>query len=185
MRQQSTVTTWAKKNFMLWFMEHYSLRNNGAQKILTYLMEKKPALGFLHIIENGSLFRPLLVISSEETGMPSCLLMTVKNTFYNPDSILEYLEDFEINNNGNKLFLTFYFPDREKCRPFWQVSEEAALVIEPEKIRSLQFNFELRLLLEEEKKELRRKELLAEIDRALAKGEKRTFHQLARELKNL
>ena len=88
MRQQSTVTTWAKKNFMLWFMENYPLRDNGGRKILTYLLEKKPALGFLHIIENGSLFRPLLVISSEDTAMPSCLLMTVKETISIPMSSL-------------------------------------------------------------------------------------------------
>ena len=184
MRQQSTVTTWAKKNFMLWFMENYPLRDSGGRKILTYLLEKKPALGFLHIIENGSLFRPLLVISSEDTAMPSCLLMTVKETISNPDVILEYLENFDASK-GNKLFLTFYFPDREKCRPFWQVSEEGALIIPPEKIRNLQFNFELRLLLEEERKKQRRQELMAEIDQALAKGEKRVFQQLARELKNL
>jgi len=184
MRQQSTVTTWAKKNFMLWFMENYPLRDNGGRKILIYLMEKKPALGFLHIIENGSLFRPLLVISSENTGMPSCLLMTVKETISNPDAILEYLENFDANGN-NKLYLTFYFPDREKCRPFWQVSEEGSLVIPPDKIKNLQFNFELRLLLEEERKNLRRQELMAEIDKALAKGERGVFQQLARELKNL
>src|SRR5690554_7725419 len=141
MRQQSTVTTWAKKNFMLWFMENYPLRANGGRKILTYLLEKKPALGFLHIIENGSLFRPLLVISSEDTAMPSCLLMTVKESISNPDVILEYLENFDASKD-NKLFLTFYFPDREKCRPFWQVSEEGALIIPPEKIRNLQFNLD-------------------------------------------
>ena len=184
MRQQSTVTTWAKKNFMLWFMENYPLRDNGGRKILTYLLEKKPALGFLLIIEYGSLFRPLLVISSEDTAMPSCLLMTVKETISNPDVILEYLENFDASK-GNKLFLTFYFPDREKCRPFWQVSEEGALIIPPEKIRNLQFNFELRLLLEEERKKQRRQELMAEIDQALAKGAKRDYQQQARELKNL
>ncbi|NLZ44407.1 MAG: IDEAL domain-containing protein [Clostridia bacterium] len=184
MRQQSTVTTWAKKNFMLWFMENYPLRNNGARRILTYLLEKKPALSFLHIIENGSLFRPLLVISSENTGMPSCLLITVRDSLYNSDAILEYLENFEAND-GNRLFLTFYFPDREKCRPFWQVSEEGALIIPPDRIKDLQFKFELRLLLEEERKKLRRQELMAEIDQALAKGERLVFQQLARELKNL
>ena len=169
---------------MLWFMENYPLRANGGRKILTYLLEKKPALGFLHIIENGSLFRPLLVVSSENAGMPSCLLITVRDSLSNPDSILEYLENFEADS-GNKLFLTFYFPDREKCRPFWQVSEEGALIIPSERIKNLQFDFELRLLLAEERKKLRRQELMAEIDEALARGEKRVFQQLARELKNL
>src|SRR5690554_7204488 len=140
MKQQSIISTWAKKNFILWFMENYPLRN-GARRVLKYLAKRRPVLSSLHIIENGSLFRPLLVISSENTGMPSCLLMTVKDTLSNPDSILEYLENFEANK-GNKLFLTFYFPDREKCRPFWQVSEEGALIIPPEKIRNLQFNLD-------------------------------------------
>jgi len=113
--------------------------------------------------------------------MPSCLLLTINKNLHNPDAILEYLENY----GNNKLFLTFYFPDRRECRTFWRVLEEAILVIEPEKAKSLQFNFEIQLLLEEEKNETRRKQLLAEIDRVLGRGEKETFHRLVRELKKL
>lgn len=180
MKQQSIISTWAKKNFILWFMDNYPLRN-GARRVLKYLAKRRPVLSSLHIIENGSLFRPLLVISSTNSGMPSCLLLTINKNLHNPDAILEYLENY----GNNKLFLTFYFPDRRECRTFWRVLEEAILVIEPEKAKSLQFNFEIQLLLEEEKNETRRKQLLAEIDRVLGRGEKETFHRLVRELKKL
>ena len=180
MKQQSIISTWAKKNFILWFMDNYPLRN-GARRVLKYLAKRRPVLSSLHIIENGSLFRPLLVISSTNSGMPSCLLLTINKNLHNPDAILEYLENY----GNNKLFLTFYFPDRRECRTFWRVLEEAILVIEPEKAKSLQFNFEIQLLLEEEKNETRRKQLLAEIDLVLGRGEKETFHRLVRELKKL
>src|SRR5690554_672187 len=180
MKQQSIISTWAKKNFILWFMDNYPLRN-GARRVLKYLAKRRPVLSSLHIIENGSLFRPLLVISSTNSGMPSCLLLTINKNLHNPDAILEYLENY----GNNKLFLTFYFPDRRECRTIWRVLEEAILVIEPEKAKSLQFNFEIQLLLEEEKNETRRKQLLAEIDRVLGRGEKETFHRLVRELKKL
>ncbi len=180
MKQQSLISTWAKRNFIQWFMDNYPLRN-GSRQVLAYLVKSRPLLDSLYIIENGSLFRPLLVISSANTGLPPCLLLTINSNFHNPDAILEYLEKY----NENKLFLTFYFPDRQECRNFWRVLEETPVVIEPEKAKSLQFNFELQLLLMEAKNEKRRKKLLAEIDRVLGKGEKEAFHRLVRELKKL
>lgn len=178
---QRTISTWAKKNFIYWFLENNNCSSEIPRKTLLYLLEKNESLSFLHIIENGALYRPLLVIASTGTGMPSCLLLTGNEKISEPEQILKYLDNAEKAD----LYLTFYFPGRLQSQAFQNVLEEISLEIEQEKAQALLFDFEIMLMQEEDKKEQRRREILAEIDRVLASGEKGKFQRLVKELKKI
>ena len=59
------------------------------------------------------------------------------------------------------LYITFYFPDRLDCQAFLNVLEEPLIELEPEKASTLQFDFELRLLQEENREGGITKKILA------------------------
>ena len=176
-----TISPLAKKRFINWFIENWELRGDAPQKILSYLQKKDSSLNNVKIIENGSFLRPLLVISSLETGMPPSLLITYKKMITKTEDILEYLSGLK----SEKLYLTLYFPGRENCLPFLDVVEEIPIPLEEEKIKSFQIDLEILLLIEEAKNEENRSKIMAEIDQALATGQKDKFLRLVKELKKI
>lgn len=173
-----TISTWAKKNFIYWFLDNY-LCSETSERILCYLLENKDSLSSLRIVDNGALFRPLLLISSEATGLPPCLLFIANRCLQNPMQIEKQIEKW----NNSDLYLTLYFPGRSECQSFQNICEEVILEIEPEKARSALFDFELQLMLTAAEKEYRRKEILKEIDLVLARGDRSRFYRLVKELK--
>jgi uncharacterized protein YpiB (UPF0302 family) len=179
--KQPTISTWAKRNFIQWLLENYSFATGNTKKILLNLAEQKDPLSLIHIVRDGALYRPLLVFSSEGSGMPPCYLLTEDEETSNPDRIEEALEDLK----GCYLYITFYFPDRVECQAFLNVLEEPLIELDPERTRTLQFDFELHLLQEEDRKTEQRKEILAQIDQVLASGSRDEFYRLVRELKKI
>ena len=176
-----TISPFAKKRFINWFLDNWEFRGKTPQKVLLSILEQDSTLNTIKIIENGSFLRPLLVVSSLGTGMPSCLLLTYETVLTKTESILDYLSTL---NSGN-LYLTLYFPGRNSCLPFFDVIEEIPLPLDEQKIKSLQLDLEIQLLLAEGEIEDKRNKIMAEIDLALAKREKDEFLRLARMLKNL
>jgi len=179
--KQPTISTWAKRNFIQWLLENYTFTTSNPRKILLNLVEQKDPLSLIHIVKDGALYRPLLVFSSEGSGMPPCYLLTEDEETSNPDQIEQALDDLKKSD----LYITFYFPDRLDCQAFLNVLEEPLIELEPEKTRTLQFDFELRLLQEENKKAEQRREILARIDQVLASGSRDEFYRLVRELKKI
>src|SRR5690554_3112957 len=177
--KQPTISTWAKRNFLQWFLDNYSFSSSKSRRILLDLVERKDPLSLLHIIKNGALYRPLLVFSSDDSRMPPCLLITKEMETSDPDQICLALDDLKEND----LYVTFYFPNRLESQALLNVIEEPAIEIEPERARTLLFDFELKLFREEDKKANRRKEILERIDDVLASGAKDEFYRLVKELK--
>ncbi|NLW56671.1 MAG: IDEAL domain-containing protein [Firmicutes bacterium] len=173
------VSPLAKRHFINWFLDAWEFRSEAPATILSALLKQDSILEQIKIIENGSFLRPLLVISSLGTGMPPSLLLTYETMLTKTEAILDYLSAFK---NGH-LFLTLYFPNRSQCLSFVDVLEEIPLPLEVEKIRSLQIDLELQLLKIEGENENKRNQLLAEIDQALAKGNRGEFHRLVKLLK--
>ncbi|HHU50598.1 MAG TPA: hypothetical protein GXZ36_02070 [Firmicutes bacterium] len=179
--KQPTISTWAKRNFIQWLLENYTFTTNNPRKILLSLVEQRDPLSLIHIVKDGAFYRPLLIISSEGSGMPPCYLLTEDEETSNPDRIEQALDVLKQSD----LYITFYFPDRLDCQAFLNVLEEPLIELEPEKASTLQFDFELRLLQEENKKAEQRREILARIDQVLASGSRDEFYRLVRELKKI
>ncbi|HHW11662.1 MAG TPA: IDEAL domain-containing protein [Firmicutes bacterium] len=179
--KQPLVSPLAKKAFIQWFLTNCEFRGEAPRRILLALLKEESTLKRIKIVRHGSILRPLLVVSSLGTGMPPAVLLTYNLVLTDPDDVLEYL-----SSTGNDCFyLTFYFPERDRCLSFRDVLEELPLPVEPEKVDSLQMDLELKLVLIEAENEEQRTKLLAQIDEALAKKEKKTFLRLARLLKSL
>ena len=174
------VSPLAKRSFLNWYLDAWEFRSEAPSTILSALLDQDSLLAQTKIIENGSFLRPLLVISSLGTGMPPCLLLTYDQILTKTAAILDYLSSFQ---NGH-LFLTLYFPHRSQCLSFADVLEELPLPLEADKIRSLQLDLELQLLKIEGENEDKRNQLLAAIDQALAKGNKKEFLRLVKLLKD-
>lgn len=174
------VSSWAKKNFIYWFADHYEI-SDEAYDLLEEIIENEDLLSRMRVTEDGTLLKPLLVVSTAETGMPSLLLQSFDRDLRNSHEILNYLWQME----NKPFYLTLYFFDRSQCKPYLAVAENPPSLLDPEKANALRFDFELRLCLEELRKSEQRRQLMAEIDRVLAKGEKRRFIQLVRKLKRI
>ena len=179
--KQPLVSPLAKKNFIQWFLTHCEFRGEGPRRILFALLKEESTLKRIKIVKHGCILRPLLVISSQDTGMPPAVLLTYNLVLSDPTDVIKYLS----STGEDCFYLTFYFPGRDRCLPFRDVLEELPLPIEPEKVDSLQMDLEIKLLLIEAENEVQRTKLLAQIDEALAKKEKKTFLRLARLLKSL
>jgi len=179
--KQPLVSPLAKKNFIQWFLTHYDFRGEAPRHILLALLKEERTLNRIRIVKHGCILRPLLVISSLGTGMPPAVLLTYNLVLSDPAAIRQYLS----SAGEDCFYLTFYFPGRDQCLPFHDVLEELPLPLERETVDSLQMDLEIKLLLIEGENEAQRTRLLAQIDEALAKKEKKTFLRLARLLKSL
>ncbi|HEX2953196.1 MAG TPA: YpiB family protein [Bacillota bacterium] len=177
---RKAVSSWAKKNFIYWFCDNHEV-SGESYALLETIAESEELLSRLRITDDGSLLRPLLIISSTGTGMPSMLMQTFERNLRHPDEIRAYLDQ----TDDKPFYITFYFPNQSTCEPYQSVAENPPTLLEPEKASSLRMDFELAIWLEEYRKALRRREILSEIDGVLERGEKRKFFQLVRELKKI
>jgi uncharacterized protein YpiB (UPF0302 family) len=174
------VSDWAKKNFLHWFIENHQFQSAGSKQVLLELVETE-LLSKVHIIMDGSNSRPLLVISTEGTGMPPVLLKTPDATISDPQSILSQIQLFK----ESPFYLTLYFSDRSTCEPHQAVIEEIPTPVEETAAQQVLIDFELSLWREAIKHEMDRAQLMIQIDQALDEGNKRKFTRLVKKLKNL
>lgn len=179
--KQPLVSPLAKINFIQWFLTHCEFRGESPRRILCALLKEEKTLQRIKIVRHGSILRPLLVISSQGTGMPPAVLLTYNLVLSDPPDVMEYVS----STGEGAIYLTFYFPGRDRCLLYRDVLEEFPLPVAQDKVDSLQMDLEIKLLLIEAENEVQRTKLLAQIDEALAKKEKKTFLRLARILKSL
>lgn len=178
---KKTVSSWAKKNFLYWFIENYSFHNQGPKNILYYLTEDEQLLSQTHLVLDGSYLRPLLVISSATTGLPPLILKTFTSTITDSDLLLARMNLLR----NSPLYLTLYFADRDDCQALFAIIEEDPTVLEGTLGRQLLFDFELSLWNDGFKREQKRSELLTNINAALDQRNKSEFEQLAKQYNNL
>lgn len=178
---KKTVSTWAKKNFIHWFIENYSFESEGSKQILLYLTESEELLSRTHLILDGSYLRPLLVLSTLGTGMPSFILKTFNSTVTDPEM---FLNRFQLLK-GSPLYLTLYFPDRATSESYQAVIEESPVFLETTLGQQILMDFELSLWSESFKHEMERAELMTQINQALDEKNKRKFSRLVKRLNKL
>ena len=178
---KKTVSAWAKKNFLYWFIENYSFETEGAKQILLHLTESEELLSRTHLVLDGSYLRPLLVLSTTGTGMPSFILKTFNSTVTDPEM---FLNRFQLLK-GSPLYLTLYFPDRATSDSYQAVIEESPVVLEATLGQQILMDFELSLWSEAFKHEMERAELMTQINQALDEKNKRKFSRLVKRLNKL
>lgn len=174
------ISIWAKKNFIYWFIDNYRFLSDNSVSILQELIRSEELLSRLKIVMNGSYLRPLIVISTEGTGMPPLLYKTNDQNYTEFHTILEQLY-FE---KEAPIFLTLYFPERSSSEAYLSVSEENHLQNQNQADHLL-IDFELSLWFAGFKRERERAEVLKQIDRSLAEGNKLLFQSLVKKLKKL
>ncbi|HEX3046804.1 MAG TPA: YpiB family protein [Bacillota bacterium] len=175
------VSDWAKKNFLHWFMENYPLTPDVLKEGLSQITGDELLLSRIHIVFDGSDFRPLLVVSAEGTGMPPFLLKTDDSTITGPEAIINRLHLLE----DSPIYLTLYFPDRATCEPLKEVTEENPRSVDGENGYQVLLDFEISLWSETFRHELERTEIMKQIDQALDEKNKRKFRHLVKKLKAL
>lgn len=177
---KKTISIWAKKNFIYWFIDNYRFVNEHPVNILKELIQTEELLSRLKLVMNGSCLRPIIVVSTEGTGMPPLLYKTYDQNYTDLQSILEHL----YLDKDDSIYLTFYFPERSSSDAYLSVIEETG-VHNQSQIDHLLIDFELSLWFTSFKREHERAEVLKQIDRSLAEGNKRRFRYLVKKLKNL
>jgi uncharacterized protein YpiB (UPF0302 family) len=175
------ISNWAKKNFLFWFVENYQQQSPGSQQILLQLAGNESLLSQVHIVLDGSYLRPLLVVSTDATGMPPFLLKTFDSTVTDCSMILTRLPLLM----ESPIYLTLYFPDRASCEPHQAVVEEDPISLDSTRARQILIDFELSLWSASFKREMERAELLNQIDQALDEKNKRKFRSLVKKLNSL
>lgn len=177
---KKTISIWAKKNFIYWFIDNYQFSNEAPVNILQELIQTEELLSRLKIVMNGSYLRPLIVISTEGIGMPPLLYKTNDQNYTEFHTVLKQLE----SEKETPIFLTLYFPERSSSEAYLNVSEENHLQNQNQSDHLL-IDFELSLWFAGFKRERERAEILKQIDRSLAEGNKLQFLNLVKKLKKL
>lgn len=177
---KKNITVWAKKSFVLWFIDNYPVLNENTVNILKELAQTEELLSKLKIVINGAYLRPLLIVSTEGIGMPPILYKTNDHSYKDPRQILEHL----YLERDNSIYLTIYFPERSYSEPYLSIIEDS-IALKPEREDQLLIDFELSLWFDGFKREQERTEILKQIDRSLAEGKKDQFRRLVKKMKNL
>ncbi len=177
---KKTISIWAKKNFIYWFIDNYRFLNEHSVNILQELIQTEEFLSRLKLVMNGSYLRPLIVISTEGTGMPPLLYKTNDQNYTDLQSILENI----CSEKESPIYLTLYFPERSASEAYLNVIEENRGQNQNQS-DPLLIDFELSLWFASFKQEHERAEVLKQIDRSLAEGDKRQFRSLVKKLKKL
>lgn len=177
---KKTISIWAKKNFIFWFIDNYRFSNEHPTNILQELAQTEELLSRLKLVMNGSYLRPLIVISTEGIGMPPLLYKTNDQNQTDLQLILEHL----YSERETPIYLTLYFPERSVSEPYLTVVEETGS-LNQNRTDQLLIDFELSLWFAGFKREQERAEIFKQIDRSLAEGKKSQFRQLVKKLKGL
>lgn len=177
---KKTVSVWAKKNFISWFIENNRFSNDNPINILRELSQTEELLCRLKLVLNGSCVRPLIVVSTEGIGMPPLLFKTYEQNLTDLQIILENL----YSEMESPIYLTLYYPERSFSEPYLLIAEDTA-DLNPNQTDELLIDFELSLWFAGFKRDLNRAEILRQIDRSLAEGKKREFRRLVKKLKSL
>lgn len=177
---KKAVSVWAKKNFLIWFVENNRFSNDNPVSILRELSQTEELLCRLKIVLNGSYVRPIIVISTEGIGMPPLIYKTVDQSQTHLQTILEqlYLE------REDPIYLTIYFPERSLSEPYLTIAEDN-VDYNPNHNDQLLIDFELSLWFAGFKRDQERANILRQIDHSLAEGKKREFRRLVKMLKSL
>ncbi|HOP74116.1 MAG TPA: YpiB family protein [Bacillota bacterium] len=178
---RKTVSSWAKRNFLHWFIENYPFDSEGSKQLLLLLADNEEYLSRIHLVMDGSYLRPLLVISTTGTGMPPFILKTFNSTVTDPEMIIARLQLLK----ESPLYLTLYFPDRLSCESFHTVIEESPVTLESTLGQQILIDFELSLWTEAFKREMEMNALMVQINEALDSRNKRKFLRLARKYNKL
>lgn len=177
---KKTVSVWAKKNFISWFIDNNRFSNDNPVIILQELSQTEELLCRLKLVLNGSCVRPLIVVSTEGIGMPPLLYKTHDQNLTDIQTILENLH----SEMENPFYLTLYYPERSFSEPYLSIAEDPTDP-DPNQTDELLIDFELSLWFAGFKRDLNRAEILRQIDRSLAEGKKREFKRLVKKLKSL
>lgn len=177
---KKAVSVWAKKNFLIWFIENNRFSNDNPVNILQELSQTEELLCRLKLVLNGSYLRPIIVISTEGIGLPPLIYKTTDQSQTQLQVILEqlYLE------RENPIYLTLYYPERSLSEPYLTIAEDN-LGNNPNLNDQLLIDFELSLWFAGFKREQERSHILKQIDHSLAEGKKREFRRLVKKLKSL
>lgn len=177
---KKTVSIWAKKNFIFWFIDNNHFSNENPVNILQELAQTEELLSRLKLVMNGSYLRPLVVISTEGIGMPPLLYKTIDQNQTDLQMIMEHL----YMERDTPIYLTLYFPERSACESYLTVVEDTG-GFNPNQTNQLLIDFELSLWFAGFKRDQDKAEILKQIDRSLAEGKKRQFRRLVKILKGL
>ncbi len=180
---KKTISDWAKKNFLHWFTETYSFQDNTPKDFLMQLAGDEKFLSRIRIVMDGSYLRPLLVVSTVETGLPPLLLKTLDDHDLTDVAAIRRL--LTAAASDEPLFLTLYFSERTTSEPFQAVVEEAPGPRDRSYTDHVLFQFELALLNSGIRRVIAKKLLLAKIDEALDERDRRKFERLAKRFKKL
>jgi len=178
---KKTVSTWAKKNFLIWFADSFQFQSESSHEFLLYIARREDLLSRIHLLLDGPYPDPLIIIAVQHTGMPPLLMKDGDYYLNDPETIIEYL----LNLTEEPFYLTLYFPERSICEIYQAVAEENRFISDPLESKESLIDFELSLWNESFKSEAIRTELMHEIDRALETRNKRRFKKLVKKLKEL
>ncbi|GAX89749.1 ReoY family proteolytic degradation factor [Effusibacillus lacus] len=168
-----------KKYFIKWFLENYELQNREAEWLLQYLASNDHILERVHFIDNFKNLPKTILMSTK------CVQMTPFKFYKNRRVTSDVEKAFlDIHNNPQEdIYIGLFFKDRS-------VSPEYAAVLETnpqEEARETDalVSLQAELILDTAIRNYQLAKLYEQIDLALDLGDKKRFHELANQLKDL
>lgn len=177
---KTPVSVNEKKDFVRWFLNHYQLKRRECVWILNYLMSHDGLMEKVHFVEQAQYCPRGIVMSTH-------CVDEVPFRFYKENVMTTDAEksfhDIRLNRE-EEIFIQLNFHASNKVHQYAAVLEE-----NPYMPKSLHISEKDRLIAEKflstSIKNFQREKLLRLIDEALDRGDKASFNQLTRKLKNL
>lgn len=175
------VDIFRKKEYIRWFLNAYKLKKEEMEKVLIYLLHNPELLEKIHFVEDIRNLSNALLISANDAQTISFILRIDNVYYYEVDEFLDQLSKYP----PEKLHVWLSFNRDYMC----SLCKEILVSSPKTKKQALHQKIIEDLELEINKKiyadQIRRTELLMQIDYAIENNDQETFFKLSSELKKL
>jgi len=174
------ITVAEKKGFIKWFLEKYDLQNREAEWLLQYIASSEQLLERVHFIDNFRNLPKTILVSTK------CVQMTPFKFYKNKRVTSDVEKAFlDIHHNPEEeIYIGLFFKERTTSPEYAAVLERNPMDDTPETIDAL-ISLQAEMVLDLAVKSYRTDALRAQIDQALATGDKESFLRLTAELNQL
>ncbi|MBU9711809.1 ReoY family proteolytic degradation factor [Evansella tamaricis] len=169
-----------KRDFLKWFLDQYQLKRRECAWLLNFLMSDDVLMERVHFVEQAEYCPKALLISANDVD--SVPFAFHKNQHVTMDAEKSF-HDIRLNRTED-IYVQLNFKDKQSIPQYIAVLEENPYLpinTDEANVQSLLAE----MILEESLRSFRLNQLEIEIDQALSRGDKTTFHDLVKKYNDL
>ncbi|UTR09638.1 MULTISPECIES: ReoY family proteolytic degradation factor [Evansella] len=174
------VPVMEKRDFLKWFLDQYQLKRRECAWLLNFLMSDELLMERVHFVEQADYCPKALVISASDVD--SVPFAFHKNQHVTMDAEKSF-HDIRLNRNED-VYIQLNFQNKQSIPQYMAVLEENPYLPVNKEEANVQ-SLLAEMVLDKAVRDYQLSGLEKAIDRALADGDERTFHDLVKQYNDL